>query len=906
VSESLAYGAGFQFDYDTNNNRLMSANFYNAGTVRVNSYLDGNNTESFDGFTDYYPFSLGACNILATNIYNPGSVVVGADGLLWLTGQNVDLSGGSFSIESLPADTYLGELDTGTSLLSTTVVFSPATVGDVGLNSGGWYPGFYLAANSAEGSGPDYLTLTNSTAYMKLDLNQLASNNIIRAVFILNNSGPNVTYNVYFDNLANTDLGFEAGTGHIEWVGTSTDPATGVTTTNYLYLTDDYEFGASTNVAVVGGVPDNFSFIESTTPLLVGLVPAAAGFDPVFNDTAVTNYYDNFDGQILASTVATNATAMNPSGAITNLYGRMQITATKELNLNNAIFSGENYLSLTATNQFDGSAGASISSPYADISLGVTNGFLTISNLLVGDLPNWNGTICAWSSRWIYVDPTGVTNDYRVLLVSNIFEPTSPIWVHNLSLHSTNSLVLSDAMNVYGSLYIDASSMTLTTNIFGFGATSPDGQLDCDFNGGLSPTQFPNLRWLTNNGVISAPGQIILTNKASYGAVINNGVISGTGMTIYTTNFLNSGIITNLNGNLNIQSQSTTLSNGTVSAIGNISITTGNFLATSTLMQCYALTLNPSNSLTDTGPGNGNIWVVGSTNATGGGLSLLNYPGNGDLLGTTITNVCPPPNKTINNYWAGTNYGISTIGFSNNAALGHLILDVEGVNSKMIFNGTGTNNALYVDCLELTGELSYGITNSYDFSKYLSVNTNLVIYFAQALYNGVSIAERINNASLTGGKNGASTNNGVVTPGRLLWVPGYAGYFSSTNLVIGGVTNSFNAALAASHDYDSNGNGTPNNQDATPFFVPQLMNFTLTITNQPSRRSVLTFNTVPYATNYVTYTTNLLSGIWLPFTNFASTTVTGPAYPVSVFDTNATRGVRFYRVQVNPWLLNTY
>ena len=76
--------------------------------------------------------------------------------------------------------------------------------------------------------------------------------------------------------------------------------------------------------------------------------------------------------------------------------------------------------------------------------------------------------------------------------------------------------------------------------------------------------------------------------------------------------------------------------------------------------------------------------------------------------------------------------------------------------------------------------------------------------FAQATVGGVSIAEKINNASLAGA-------NG----GRLLWVPQYAGYFSSTNLVYpDGSTNTVNAALAASKQVDSDGDGLAN--PATP------------------------------------------------------------------------------------------
>jgi hypothetical protein len=109
--------------------------------------------------------------------------------------------------------------------------------------------------------------------------------------------------------------------------------------------------------------------------------------------------------------------------------------------------------------------------------------------------------------------------------------------------------------------------------------------------------------------------------------------------------------------------------------------------------------------------------------------------------------------------------------------------------------------------------------------------------------DGVSVAEKINEASVYSGENGGSVSNGVVVrPGRLRWVPAYAGYFSSTNFVVDGVTNTYNAALAQSPDIDSNGNGLANAYDPSPFFTPQQLNFSLALTNgTPFRWQRITF-----------------------------------------------------------------
>ena len=67
------------------------------------------------------------------------------------------------------------------------------------------------------------------------------------------------------------------------------------------------------------------------------------------------------------------------TSALTNMPGRIEISAANELDLSYAHIAGPNYLSVQASNQFDGSAGASIQAPYSDINIGVTNGFLTVS-----------------------------------------------------------------------------------------------------------------------------------------------------------------------------------------------------------------------------------------------------------------------------------------------------------------------------------------------------------------------------------------------------------------------------------------------------------------------------------------------------------------------------------------------
>jgi len=1038
-----AFGTGFKFDLHTTNQLpdVMGGTVYNEGQIRCDSILDGNSLYSLgtSGFNFYDVTSIGQFVASATNVINPGSIDVGTGGLISLAGQNVDITGGSLQVEgvlnSVGAFNILGEF--------ATVNFN--SVGAVGLDTNGdWNPAVDLSTTYALSSqvpvGPGYVYLTNSQCYLKQEYpyGPLANYRINRFVFLENNSPPNVTAKVYIDNSATLNLGFDVGAAHVEWTGTYIDPATGSPITSYLYLTDDYVLGATTNEFLVNnGVPGNFTFITSPTPLLSNPL-APQPVPAVFPDAGITNYYSVMFANLTSSSYQTNASTVNPSGSITNLPGAIKLSAQNTLNLGFSTITGPNYLALYCTNQFEGSPGASIASPYADIALGVTNGFMVISNLLAANIPTFGGSIQAWSTALsTNVDAQGYTNDNRVLIVFSDFQPTEQPWIQNLYLHGTNSLHISDPLNVYGSLYIDAKSVTLNTNFVGVGANSLYGQLiwlnpqPLNANSAGGAQQIPNLLWLTNNGVIqvsstanfgnanmpqyaSSPGSpavaatgklseqgtnVVLGDKVtigtnvytfvktltntvpneiawsgtfsislsnliaaingasgsgvkyssatvanafvSAGALVNkaltvtarnldaavgdaivtaftpataavrltwngNGTLTGgadaiaagidfasfvnhsqigsAGTTIWTTYFENDGTMSNGVGSFVLQSSLAILTNGSTIASGDVALSATNLsamgvneliISNHVIQAGRSLTLASTN-ITDTGVTNGNSWSVGANSGGGTADSGFNTlvapvaadlgPADESLLGTTVTNIVPN-NKTVYNVWAGHDYGVTPAGFTNNLAVGHLVIDVKSTNTQLAYvvSGAGTQNAMYVDLLELkdaaTGEANQNPTNHYNFS-WLKINTNMVIYYAQALDDGQSVAEALDVASHEG-----------INGGRLRWVYSYAGYFSSTNVVYTNsfgvvVTNAVNAALAQSPDIDSDADGYPNSIDSTKFFEPYEINPMATFTNQPVKSARVEWTTIPNATNIVYYATNLLSTNWLVFTNY--------------------------------------
>jgi hypothetical protein len=358
-------------------------------------------------------------------------------------------------------------------------------------------------------SHPDNLQLSFPTAYFNVTPTS-PSNQIVRAVFIVN-ANTNVQASVYVAPQAFFNEG-----AMIQWAGTFQDPATGLTDTNYLYLFHYFpgSFGLTNLFPVLSvGTPATPGFISAfsylwsqQTPFPNLGSPTASGFLDKFNDTVITNTYEFFNASLTGTTIPTNQSSLNPSGALTNLPNQIVINAARELKMDLAQISGANYMSINATNQFDGSPGALIFTPYSDINLAVTNGFpnLTISNLLAANIPEWGGTLNEWSTRWTNTDLSGMNTDFRVMLVYANLTPAISPQVQNLTLTASN-LVISDVLNVIGSMQANAQVLNLTTN--GGGATSPDGELNLSIAGSAWNwnSTFPYLTLLTNNGAIRMP-----------------------------------------------------------------------------------------------------------------------------------------------------------------------------------------------------------------------------------------------------------------------------------------------------------------------------------------------------------------------------------------------------------------
>jgi hypothetical protein len=98
----------------------------------------------------------------------------------------------------------------------------------------------------------------------------------------------------------------------------------------------------------------------------------------------------------------------------------------------------------------------------------------------------------------------------------------------------------------------------------------------------------------------------------------------------------------------------------------------------------------------------------------------------------------------------------------------------------------------------------------------------------------------------------------------------------------------------------------PNATDATPIFSSGQINLALSVTNIPPLTAVIQWNSIPGATNYVRYTTNMgPAAVQFGLTNFVSPSVVPPVngWPITniVFDViNPLEPTRYYNVEVAP------
>jgi hypothetical protein len=952
----LACNSGFLFQYNPQVGAPSpAASFYNAGTINCGtsdmtnlSYLT---LRGFSIVTNQFPANF---ELTATNIINPGTVNMGPLSRLRFTGDSLDLTRGTLAIQNTSTNTVFGQLaysggifdgywGVGTNLINPATNFSvipPRT-----------FP--HTVTNRAYKVFNQILTASNAAVFFQQDITFGGSNIFNRIVFLANTNrdfGNSVFFPASFGFPAFSEP--DARPDIVLQMASFLTNGDETVSTNYIYLSDSYatdladQFrplaplwpwlapaGSGQTFVPINFLPfnptyqvnQNFFFFLGLNAYAFFTSPTAIDFGPpvapwsgplpanlFFNVPSVANYAA-YEGLFSPGTVVVGDIA---GQNITNLPGRIDLTANKMLNLTRAQITSVNTLNLKATNHFVGSEGARLTTPFADINLRSTNGMMNITNLIEPTIPHPFGTCDLCSIRWtnlLQIAPSVfITNGYHVLFVNSQLAPkTSPL-IQTLTLRSTNtvthddSIVIHDYLTVTTNLLLDTYRLTIATN--NPGAETPVGGINLNSVNILWSSATPRLRYLTNFGTILAANAVFFGGSRTspyytsnynepYTVFVNRGGITNFSSQIWATDFANSGFFSASSGAIQLQqSRNAVLTNGAFFAPGNlISISCSSLLVSNHVLQAGgALTLSVANSLDDGSlftsadlVTNKNIWNAGN------GINLPILPSQASLLATTITNTASPSLNTMNQ-WAGLDYGLRSDGFVNNAALGRLILDGKTTASLFTFLRSGVTNALYVDLLEFknaaTNFVSGCLPGTLD-ALGVSLDTNFTIYYGQAIVDGQSIAEKLN------GSFGATDING----GRFRWVSNYnTGFWSSTNVVYSdGTTNRLNAALVASCDIDSNGNGVPNCLDTNPIPVltPASLVLTVAVTNVPPRTAVLSWNTLPLSSNYLYSETSLLPGTnWQLVTNFLSDATIGGRVTMTYPITN--NGALYYRVRV--------
>lgn len=860
------------------------------------------------------------CEVNASNIVNSGTINMTASSLIKLTGNNIDLSRGAMTMAN-PSDIFgffnAGILDGywGVGTADYRYFNPPATqAGQASLldpaNLFLTFNGFseaisdvYNITNRQQLTGATEQILPNPLAYF-YDSGQIpgTSNRMVLAVALVNTNSA-FANQVFFptDAVGNP---FEIV---VQWQWTSTNFPTGqVVTNNYFYLTDNFGEVTNLNVAIDGRAGLNPTYRPVTYNFFQGFPFATAGAsDPVvpssipFIPGTVTNQYAAYEGIFTAGTALPTDVG---GGNVTNLPGRIEITADNNLNLSQARLASLNYMLLRSTNNFAGSAGAAISAPNMDFYLRTTNAFFGVTNLVAPYLNHPQGICELWSARWTNVDnTTGITNSFHVLFVNSQLAPTTLPLIQTLDLTVTNfagqqnNMMISDVLNITSNILIKADSLTITTNpgnIF-----APVGQINFLSPDILWSSATPGLMNLTNFGIITTENSVYFggshtqlpynTNLVNipYNSFVNHGYISNQASLVWSKFFQNDGIFDCGLGSFELQQAATAiLTNGAVYAgDGDIGIQGGTVLASNAVMQAGgALTFDLTALLDDGSLASGDAFNITNKNfwSDGNGINLPTHPAHASLLGTTITSTTLDYQLVVNR-WAGADLGATPAGFSDNAAIGHLILD-GNTNCTQEFSPATGANALYVDELDFRGFIASNVDDGKNYMS-IQIDPGMKIYYGQALADGVSIAERLN------GRNG----------GGFIWVSNYNnGFFSSTNVVYtDGTTNRLNTALVTSCDIDSNGDGIPNCRDVNPIpvFSPMGLSLTVTMTNQPAPAAVISWMGFPGTTNYLYAAPSFNSTNWQVLTNFVYPGVVPGR--VTVSDSVKGHGPRFYRVK---------
>ncbi|TSA41898.1 MAG: hypothetical protein D4R57_00085 [Verrucomicrobiales bacterium] len=847
----------------------------------------------------------------ATNLINEGIFTVGELGLMSLKGTNVNLKRGGIQVAP-----FVGQ---GTFVNSNSTLFLPETgiidnywgantnfVNTAGILSrfvvGGitnWQavapnPFAFTVASPAKtfvNVTTNFLLVTITNSFGGTTNVLLGTNFTVQGAFV-GVSGTNIGAQARFTPSSNPSNDFRTIT--VELAASINNPVTTLDDKLTVYvldrLTSGTNTGLSTNITVLPRTYRPASYLISRTLPIdyqIGDAPnstvvANLLYDPQTFSNAFVSTISSAYGFTADKLAATQPAV--PGASITNIPGRIEINAGS-LNLERTRFRSDGLVTVKGKHLIS-TTNANMDAFNLNFDLGNTNGQLRIQNLAKSQVTRFGGDVELWSGTWSNTATVIFTNNFapdtnvppnyvqspltntinyafHVLIVdaSLILLPT-PVTTYNFITRSTN-VALADPLLITNIFFTDAQRFTVE---------GPAGGISL-----ASAAQYwtvgnsPNLRYFTNSGTVS------VLNEARFGydpvlaataltAFVNRSNLTAAGIYASSTYFENAGFLDS-SSILAVDTVSGRMENGSSFTGGDLEVKAQDFkLRNYTNQSGGVMNFTITNSLFDSGSTSPNRLSCGD----GFHVQLINGTGKptiGDLLGTRLETAAPIF-ASIEHTWPGDDRGVSTAGYTNNLAVGQLVVSV-GFLAEAVFNGAGTSNAIYVDYLNLVGITLAQVETA------LVAAPNLVIYFADSNLP----AEQLD--GLLGG--------------HLRWVKSYAGAYSSVDLLVNGQVTKVNRALRQSLTLDSDGDGLANGYDASPFDPAVL---SLSVASSSPLKLALGWNAAANTVYKLEYTTNNAQS-WQFLKNYTNTTAT--AGPASVLDqVPAGSSQRYYRVGYQP------